>query len=231
MRSVLVLWCTAVLVAGCSSDPVPGPDKQFGGELSGALTGAGAGAVTGFQLGSGTGPGALVGMGLGAVAGGIQGASQDWYEEDMLALAAATSKERQRAIVHEILAEHYRRKAELHPTRDIFPADLFFFGDTVTLRPGAEALVYEIARMNRERLPWSRLEVVAYSKANDPASPYGRHLAERRSREICDYLVRGGIEPRRVIAKAVLIDEPLLEDPVDAPGRYNQSIELIAVDR
>lgn len=231
IHSASVVCCCALMLFGCSSDPVPGPDKQGGGELSGAITGAGAGAVTGFQLGAGTGPGAIVGLGLGAVAGGIQGAAQDWYEEDMLALAAATSIERRRAIVHEILAEHYRRKAELHPTRDIFPADLFFYGDTVKLRPGADSLVYELARMNKERLPWSRLEVIAYARSNDPRSTYGRHLAEHRSKEICNYLIRGGLEPRRVIAKATLIDQPVLEDPVDVPGRYNQSIELVAVDR
>lgn len=231
IRQGFLLVAAFLIFPGCATEPVPGPDKQGGGQLAGIATGLGAGAVTGFQIGAGTGAGALVGAGVGAVAGGLQGAAQDWFEEDMLRLAVETSQERRRAIVHEVLAEHYRRKAELHPSRDIFPADLFFYGDTVRLRPGADMLVYELARMNKERLPWSRMEVVAYIRTADKDAPYARHLAERRSREIADYLVRGGMEPRRVIPKAVFLTEPLVVDRLDSPDRFNQSIELVAADR
>ncbi len=229
--SVRVLHAVlACVVVGCAP-ALPGPDKQFVGTVEGAATGAGAGAVTGFQLGAPTGAGAAIGAGIGAVAGGIQGIMQDMQEEDMLRIAAQTRRERNQAAVHEVLAEHYKRRIELHPTRDIYPADIFFDGDSMRLRPSAVPLVREMARLNKRRLPWSRLIVAAYAKSADPESPYAENLCTRRAREIGDYLVAGGIESRRIETRAVIMTEPLLVDPVDSPLRYNQAIEIIAVDK
>ena len=215
---------------GCAG-PYEGPDKQFAGTMQGAATGAGAGAVTGFQVGAGTGPGALVGAGLGAVAGGIQGIVQDKNEEDLLKLSAGTRKEREKAYVQEVLSEHYKRRLELFPTRDIYPADLFFNGDEAKLKSSAIPLVKEIAQLNKKRLAWSRLAVVSYAKASSPESTFAQKLCERRSREIGDYLVLGGIEPRRIETRVVIMDSPLVLDPTDRPTRYSQAIEIIPLDR
>jgi len=225
-----------VLLGGCgflqsNNNPRPGPDRQAEGTLEGALAGAGAGAVTGFQIGSGTGPGALVGAGFGAVAGGIQGAVQDSFDEQLLKLSAKARDERARIFAQETLEDQFKRRLQLHPTRDIYPADLFFHGDETRLRPSARALVHEIARLNKERASWSRLVVASYVKSASPDSEYGQRLAERRSREIVDELVRGGLEPRRLQTRAVLTNAPLLIDPLDRPDRFNQALELIALDR
>ncbi len=228
-RDAFIFGCALALLA-CAK-PQPGPDKQFAGGLQGAVTGAGAGAVTGFQVGSGTGPGAVVGAGLGFVAGGIQGAVDDRSEDDLLKLAAATRMERERAMVHEVLEDQYRRRVELHPTREIYPADLFFVGDEGKLRPGAQALIKELAGLNKRRLAWSRLAVIAYAKSADQENEFAQHLVQLRSREIVDELVRQGLEPRRLEARGILIKAELLRDPNDNPGRYNQAIEIVPLDR
>lgn len=226
----LASFSLAILFAvGCA--PSPGPDKQFSGGLAGAATGAGAGAVTGFQLGAGAGPGAAVGAGFGAVAGGIKGYFQDQNEENLLRLSAETRNEREIAMVHEILNDHYRRRMELHPARDIYPADLFFRGDEVKLRPSACRLVKEIARLNKDRMPWSRLAIATYSRANTDDSFFARHLAEGRSKELVEYFVKSGIEARRLETRSIVIDAPLLIDPADDPSRYNQAVEIIPLDR
>ncbi len=233
-------------------DAVDGPDKQFEGGLLGAATGAGAGAVTGFQVGASTGPGALVGAGLGAVAGGIRGAVQDKQEDQLLELSARTSSARQVTYAQELLKEHYARRLELHPTRDIFPADWFFDGDSSTLLPHGRAILYEVAGLNERRAPWSRLQITVYNKSRDTATLaqqgpepvdastadasssevlYGKRLAERRAQAIGDCLVRAGIEPRRLQAQAVLVPDPVLIDPHDRPDRYSQAVELNALDR
>ena len=241
MKTVFIRTVTKTLAAsvflasiGCGSPntpPIPGPDKQGGGMLSGMVTGAGAGAVTGFQLSAATGPGAAVGAGFGAVAGSIQGAVQDSIEEENIRLAREISKERTIARVHQIVQDHYKRRIQLHPSRDIFPADLFFNGDESTLRPQAIALVKEIASLNKNRMSWSRLVIAAYVKSNDEDAEFPKTLAEKRAREIGDYFVRNGIEPRRIEARAVVIPAPLVIDPLDHPARYNQAIELIPLDR
>jgi outer membrane protein OmpA-like peptidoglycan-associated protein len=210
---------------------MPGPDKQALGTLEGAATGAGAGAVTGFQLGAGTGPGALVGAGLGAVAGGIQGAVQDSLDEDLLRLSAEARAERERLYAQEILQEEFKRRVALHPTRDLYPADLFFYGDESKLRPTARPVVRELARLNKERASWSRLVVAAYTKAATSDSEFAQRLGEKRARELVDELVRGGLEPRRLLTRVVVVNEPVLIDPLDRPERYSQAIELIALDR
>jgi len=225
----ITLFLSGTLIA-CAG-PVPGPDKQFQGGVEGAVVGAGAGAVTGFQTGSLLGPAALVGAGFGAVAGSFQGFTKDQAEEDLLKLSAQTSHERDRAMVQEVLEDHYRRRLALFPTRDIYPADLFFYGDESKLRPQAKALVREIAWLNKDRLPFSRLAVVAYVKVNGKRSEYADHLVKMRSRAIIDQMVTSGLEPRRLVAKGVLIDAPLVMDPGESPTRYDQAIEIVPVDR
>lgn len=230
LSSVSSILVIKLLLIGCVG-PTEGPDKQFQGELSGAALGAGAGAVTGFQVGASTGPGALVGAGFGAAAGAIQGFIQDQTEEDLLALAAETNSAKQRAIAHEILSEHYKRRLELHPTRDIYPADLFFYADSVKLRRCAIPLLSEIARMNKERLSWSRVRVVVYNKSKEGDSSYASHLALKRSRAIVNQLARNGIEGRRLEAKGVIVEAPILVDPGDNPSRYSQAVEIVPLDR
>lgn len=222
---------------GCTG-AVKGPDKQFSGGLQGAVTGAGAGAITGFQLGVGTGPGAFVGAGLGAVAGGLHGAARDGEEENTLKLSAMTQEERQRAIVHETLQDHLARRMELHPSRDIYPADLFFQGDDTKLCSQGLPMVKELARLSKHRMPWSRIAVTAYvrgenieEKGGSKEESYSMRLAELRAREIADHLVRAGLQPRRVEARAVVVDAPLVKDPLDHPDRYSQAIELVYLDK
>jgi len=193
--------------------------------------GAGAGAVTGAQIASATGPGAFIGAGFGAVAGGVRGAMQDVMESQAEAIRDATEAERARAFAQERLAEHYQRRIDLHPTRDIFPADWFFYGDEARLRPEAMALVDEIARMNKERLPWSRLVITSYVKSSDRAALYSRSLAQHRAREIFNQFVRAGVEPRRLVAKGVILEDAILVDPEDVKDRYSQAIEIVLVDR
>ena len=220
-----------ILCLTACAGPTPGPDKQFGGTLQGAMTGAGTGAITGFHIAAASGPGAAIGAGLGAVAGGIQGLAQDQIEEDLMLLAKRTQKERQISQVHETLEDHYRRRLALHPTRDIYPADLFFYGDESRLNSQSRPLVREIGLLNKRRLPYSRLAVVAYAKSKDANSEYGKQLVQRRARAIVNELARSGLEPRRLEARGVLLDAPLLIDPADSPSRYNQAIELVALDR
>ncbi|MCO6432267.1 MAG: hypothetical protein J5J00_15545 [Deltaproteobacteria bacterium] len=220
----------ALLLTACAG-PTPGPDKQFEGELGGALVGAGAGAVTGFQVAAASGPGAAVGAGVGAVAGGIQGFFKDQVEISLMSLARETDAERQRALAHEILNEHYKRRLELHPTRDIYPADIFFYSDQVKLRSCAWPLIQELAAMNKQRYPWSRFQIAVYTKAASSESEYARHLSTERAKILGNFLIRAGIEPRRIETKAMVVDSPVLIDPADYPSRYSQAIEFTPIDR
>lgn len=218
-------------VGGCSPRSLPGPDQQGGGMVVGAATGAAAGAVTGFQLTSAMGPGAVAGAGLGAVAGGIKGALRDSQQEAELQLARDIQREQDKVHVWSILRQHYDRRAGLFPSRDILPADLFFYGDERKLSRQGSALVEGLARLNKERMPWSRLLVACYVQSADPQSAYARRLAEARAREVATAMIRSGIEARRVEARAVLIDKPIAKDPLDVPDRYSQVVELIIKDR
>lgn len=209
----------------------PGPDRQFEGMASGIALGAGSGAVTGFQVSAATGPGAAVGAGFGAIAGAIGGAVRDSEEDRIAALSSATQKERERSSVHQILQDHYQKRIELHPTRDIYPADLFFVGDETRLCKMGKALVNEIAILNQQRMPSSRLALAVYVKSNDPNSDFARYLAEERARSFADQLERGGINPRRIETRPMIVDAPVLIDPLDDPGRYSQAIELILMDK
>ncbi len=229
-KSIILSAVLGFLALGCVG-PSPGPDKHGSGLVQGVAVGAGSGAITGAQFSSATGPGAVVGAGLGAVAGGVRGAVLDAQEEEQIRLNAELEYQRHRARAHQILKDHYEKRLEMHPTRDIFPADVFFAGDEVTLKDSAVDVVRELAFMNKERMPWSRLGVITYSKAADEESDYAKYLAESRSKEIANYLVQFGIEPRRIEAKAVILDAPLVLNDVDEYWRYGQAIEFVPLDR
>jgi outer membrane protein OmpA-like peptidoglycan-associated protein len=225
-----ILFSSFILLLASCAGPRPGPDKQFAGAAGGAISGAGAGAVTGFQVGAGTGAGALVGAGVGAVAGSIRGAVQDTEEEQMAEFGRRTAQARARSWSQAVLQEQFDRRLDLHPTREIYPADLFFRGDLAALRPEAVGIVQEIARLNKRRMPWAKLVIASYARGKD-GEEYPHTLAKRRALVIFNQLVQAGIEPRRLEARAVLLDGPILLDPLDDPLRYNQAIEIIAVDR
>ncbi|RMD85783.1 MAG: hypothetical protein D6808_04630, partial [Candidatus Dadabacteria bacterium] len=218
------------LYEGCAP-AMKGPDKRGAGILSGAASGAITGAVYGVQISAGSGPGALVGAGIGAGVGAVKGAIGDELEHERLLTEVELRNEEERAKAHSILVQHYQKMLKLHPTRDIYPADIFFEADSVKLKPQAKYLVYEISRLNKNRLPWSRLVLTSYAKANDVNSEYAKYLVMERARELANYFIRAGIEPRRIEARGVVTDAPLLIDPNDDPTRYNQVIEILPVDR
>lgn len=231
MSRFLVL-CFLCLSA-CSpftTEPVPGPDKQGQGMLSGAMLGAGGGAIYGAQISAGAGPGAWVGAAFGAVYGLFSGLGIDLLEEDSLRREIETQQLREVAWVQELLAEHYARRLELHPARDIFPADWFFEGDSLELKPSAVILAREIGRISKERMPWSRIVVASYMTSQDSDSAYANYVSKKRAQEIASQFVVAGLEPRRVLAQGMALKEPILIDPKDSVSRYNQSIEIVALD-
>ena len=210
--------------------PYPGPDKQGEGLIYGALTGAGSGAITGFQTSAGAGPGALAGMGFGAVFGMFSGLGLDIVEEGQIENAEQLKELRETIWAQEMLAEHFSRRIEIHPSRDIFPADWFFSGGDATLTCRGEILIKEIARLNKTRMPWSRLLVAVYAVSSDPKSSYAEHLTRRRGEQIALALVKEGLEPRRILTKSLTVSDALVIDPYDSPDRYKQAVEIIALD-
>lgn len=236
-RCTFVFGLFFLLMTGCFpvpnnpiDVPVPGPDKQAAGTWYGAIMGAGSGAVTGAQLSAGAGPGAWVGAGLGAAWGMFSGLGVDLLEEDRLRREGEIARARELIWVQEVLAEQYARRIELHPNRDLYPADLFFDGDSTKLRDESVVLVEEMARMTKQSRPWSRVVIASYVTVEDPSSAYATHLTQRRAEEIALVFVREGIEPRRVLTQAVSLAEPILIDPYDSKSRYRQAIELISLD-
>ncbi|MFN8389770.1 MAG: hypothetical protein U0136_05725 [Bdellovibrionota bacterium] len=222
------------VTSSCSpftTEPIPGPDKQSVGTFTGAALGAGSGAVVGAQVGAGSGPGAWVGAALGAIYGMFQGLGVDLLEEDELRRLAEEQHTREIAWVQELLAEHYARRLELHPTRDIFPADWFFDTDSAELKPEAVALAHELGLLTKQRMPWSRIVVAAYVTTTDKDSAYAQYVTKKRAQEIALQFVRAGMEPRRVLTQGIPMSEPILIDPEDSPSRYRQAIEIIPLDR
>lgn len=214
-----------------STDPIPGPDKQSVGTWVGAATGAGAGAVTGAQLSAGTGPGAWVGAAFGAVYGMFSGLGVDLLEENQITRELELEEQQRRAWAQEIFAEHFQRRLELHPSRDIFPADLFFEGDSSQLTPASSYLARELGTLTVARLPWSRIAIAAYTKTSDTESSYAQYLSKKRAEQIALEFVKAGVEPRRIVAQGIPVKEAILIDPDDNPSRYNQAIEIIPLDR
>jgi outer membrane protein OmpA-like peptidoglycan-associated protein len=215
----------------CLTKKCIGKEGAITGKVSGAVLGAGSGAITGFQLGSGSGPGAAVGAGLGALAGGIRGVVHDRNVTNLEKGEEELEREKLRAQAQSAIADLMSYRLSSHPSREIYPADLFFAEDSSKLKPLGKALVSEIYLINKNRLPWSRLGVVSYVKSTNKKSSYSNHLAEKRALAIANELVRSGIEPRRVIASGVVGKDFLIKDANLSQGRYGQAIEIVPLDR
>jgi len=217
-------------LSACAGGPVPGPDKQAAGTISGAAIGAGSGAIWGAQVAAATGPAALAGAGLGAVFGALNGLGIDILEEDQLYQGARQAYLEEVSWAQSTLASHYKRRVNLHPGRDIFPADWFFEGDSTDLRKEAIFLLREVAQMTQGRAPESRIVVASYSVTKDPGSSYAKYLNKERSTAIAKTLIKHGVSSRRVFTRSVPMEGPLLLDPNDDPSRYRQAIEIIPLD-
>ena len=213
-----------------TSEPVPGPDKQAVGTVGGIAVGAVAGGVIEHQFYGTVNSGAWIGAAFGAVYGLFSGLGVDLLEEDQIRRFEELQRARELAWVQEVLAEHYARRLELHPNRDIFPADWFFESDHSELRPESIILAQEIGRLAQKRAPWSRLVIAAYVSTPNPDSSYAQYLTKKRAEEIAVQFVRAGVEPRRVLTEALTMKDPVLVDPDDHPDRYRQAIEIIAID-
>ena len=222
-----------LLISGCTpftADPVPGPDKQAVGTYGGAAVGAVSGAVIEKQIYGSITEGAWLGAAFGAIYGLFSGLGVDLLEEDQIRRFQELQRAKEMIWVQQVLAEHYARRLELHPNRDIFPADWFFDSDHSDLRPEAVILAQEIAHLAQKRAPWSRLVIAAYVSTPNADSPYAQYLSKKRAQEIAVQFVRAGVEPRRVLTEALTLPEPVLVDPDDHPDRYRQAIEIIAID-
>jgi outer membrane protein OmpA-like peptidoglycan-associated protein len=222
-----------LLAGACSpgaSEPVPGPDKQGAGTVYGAVVGAGTGAVTGAQLSAATGPGAWVGAGLGGVFGMVSGIGVDLLEEDQLQRKEEFRRLRLQAWAQEVLQEHYERRLAVHPSRDIFPADLFFEPGSAKLKPEGQVLIHELAQLSKTRSPWSRMLITSYLTSANADSPFASSINEKRADELGLHFVRCGVEARRVVTQGVVLDSPLVQDPDDHPSRYRQAIEFLPLD-
>ena len=234
MMPFRIAFLCLLLLAGCapfSGEPIPGPDKQSSGTIVGAGMGAGAGAIIAKQVDVSVGYGAWVGAAFGAVHGMMSGLGIDLLEEEELHLREKTDELQKRAWAEYMLSQHYARRLELHPNRDIFPADWFFVGDSANLTPSAEVLAHEIGLMTETRAGSSRIVVSAYATSKDKNSVYAKFLTTRRAEAIATALVRAGVEPRRLLAQGTILSEPVLVDPHDNPSRYLQAIEITAIDQ
>ena len=230
--SLLLLFvCLSISCTPFTAKPVPGRDKQAVGTWSGAAAGAGAGAVTGAQLGAAAGPGAWIGAGLGGIFGLFSGLGQDAVEHDILLREDEARELRKKSWVQEVLAEHYARRLQLHPNRDIYPADWFFDSDEIRVKREGEILLEAIAEQTKSRMPWSRIVIAVYNTSSAPTNSYTEYLTTRRAEEIALRFIEAGVEARRVLSQATTTTEPILIDPEDSINRYNQAVEIIALDR
>jgi hypothetical protein len=221
-----------LILVSCAdySKPIPGRDKMGAGLLSGAAFGAGSGAITGAQFTASTGPGIWIGMGFGAVWGGLQGLGLDILEEEDLRIIYQVINTSDEVWAQYAILEHYDLKNDLHPGRDIFPADLFFAGSGTKLTEKGEAIAKVFVESLVCTRPSSRIEITVYNVSKDIKSSYSSFLGRKRADSLARILVDSGIEPRRLVTRSIILDNPLVIDPFDSPDRYYQALEFALLD-
>lgn len=231
LKPLLVISLLTVSSCTSTSEPIPGPDKQGSGLLTGALLGAGSGMITGAQLGAATGPGALIGAAFGAAWGSVSGFGIDLIEEEEIRLIKDIDRLHEEVWAQHSLVSHYERKKDLYPGRDIFPSDEFFNGDGVTLSHGGALIIKALAKRYASLSASSRVQITSYQTVHDTESGFANYLGSRRTQALALEFSSSGLNPRRLVLRSVRLSSPLVIDPYDAPERYSQAVEFSLIDR
>lgn len=178
----------------------------------GAATGAVAGAILGHQLDDDAGK--FVGAAVGALAGGAVGNYMDNQQQDF---ESALAEER---AAHELEVERLRDDT-LKLTVD---SEVSFDFDQAHIKRSFEPSLDKLARLI-QKYERTVVHVVGHTDSVGPAD-YNQRLSERRAESVADYLVRRGVDPRRLRTEGRGEREPRATNETEAGRQLNRRVEI-----
>lgn len=211
MRKINVLLGTAIVVAGCTTNPYTGErqvSKTVLGTGTGAAAGAALGAIGGAIAGK-PGKGAAIGAGVGALAGMGVGAYMD----------------RQEAILRQKLAgSGVRVVREGQHLRLIMPGNITFATNSADISPQFYTTLNAVATVLNE-FPETQIEVSGHTDSTGNAE-YNLRLSQQRAQRVAQYLVAQGVTPNRVFASGMGESMPIASNDTPEGRARNRRVEI-----
>ncbi len=171
---------TAILLAGCSSNPFTGETQISNAALGaggGAALGAGAGLATGSLTNADAKQSALIGAGVGAVVGGGIG----------LALDSRDTKIARELEAAGVSVTRSNKQLQLNMNKSVQ-----FMPGSSALAPEAPQILDAVTRVLAE-YPRSHATIAAFATASENTA-----LFKRRSATVANYLIQHGVDRKRL---------------------------------
>ena len=207
---------TALIVAGCTTDPYTGEEKPSNtllgtgaGAAAGAATGALIGAITSKRSGKGAAKGALIGAALGSLAGMGVGAYMDKQEAALRKKLAGTGVK----IVR-----------EGNDIRLVMPSDITFDVDKADIRPRFYRTLNAVATV-LNGFPETDVLIAGHTDSTG-SEEYNQRLSERRAATVMQYLIAQGVDPRRIDARGFGERYPIADNSTEQGRALNRRVEI-----
>ncbi len=212
MNKILIAACTALLVAGCTTDPLTGEQKVSNTAI-GVGAGAGIGAVTGALLGSAVSAdarkAALIGAGLGALTGGGIGLYMDNQE----------AKLRQRLQGTGISVTRVGDSIVLN-----MPSNVTFDTNKADVKPQFYNTLNSVALVFKE-YKQTLINVVGHTDSSGDAN-FNYDLSRRRAASVAQYLSAQQLDPNRFSVEGHGANDPVASNATASGKAQNRRVEI-----
>ena len=212
MRKFLIVFSTAVVLAGCTTDPYTGQQKISNttiGAGGGAALGALGGLIVGRSTKADTRKSVLIGAGIGALTGGGIGLYQDNQEA-------------------KLRAELQNTGVSVSRDGDVIilnmPNNITFASGASSIKPEFYRVLNSVALVLKE---YNRTIVNVYGHtASDGSDSYNQQLSEQRGVVVANYLVQRGTDTRRYYVVGYGEERPIASNATQDGKAQNRRVEI-----
>jgi len=212
LRKSTLLAATAILLAGCSTDPYTGEQKiskTAVGATAGALLGTATGLVIGKTTSASTRKSMLIGAGLGALAGGGVGLYMDNQESKLRARLQGTGVSVTR-VGDDIILN--------------MPSNITFDTDQSAIKPQFFETLNSVALVLQE-FNQTLVDVTGHTDSTGTPA-HNQRLSEARAGSVADYLIGRGNNPGRFQAIGVGQNDPIASNATPEGRAQNRRVEI-----
>lgn len=206
---IITLSSTALMLAGCVTDPETG-QKRVSRPAGTAAAGAGAGALLGALLGGRNNRAeVLIGAGIGAIAGGAIGSYMDKQQRELEQRTAGSGIEVERQ------GEEIAIK---------LPSGITFDTNQAILKPEMRPALDEVAK-TLASYQSTFIDVTGHTDSTG-TDAINQPLSERRASAVADYLQYQGVQRARIATKGYGAQFPVASNDTEEGRAKNRRVEI-----
>lgn len=202
------LLISAMVFSGCSSMKSSTKGGLVGGG-AGAALGAGVGALIGDKKGAAIG--AAIGAGVGASAGVLVGKKMDKQRAELEKIEGAQ-------------VETVTDANDLQAIKVTFDSGILFAVGKSDLSPISKTALNNFAKSLKDT-PETDISVYGHTD-NTGARELNERLSVERAQSVMDYLMKNGIEAKRISGTGLAYDDPVADNSTAEGRQLNRRVEV-----